>query len=291
MAAASAGGSQSLELVTQLPASFNESHIELAHALADAAARITRQYFRAPFDVETKKDASPVTIADKQAEVAMREVLAQRAPDHGVFGEEHGIKQGSGAGADFMWVLDPIDGTKSFITGKPLFGTLISLVYKGTPILGIIDQPILRERWVGVLGRQSTLNGAPIRTRACADISNAYLYATTPHMFAGATEAAFNRVRDSVKIPMYGCDCYAYGLLAAGHADIVCEADLKPYDYMALIPIIKGAGGTVTDWVGHELQWWPAAGSTQPTAFPGEVLAAGDKRAHAQAVAKLAHKP
>ncbi|KAF5832076.1 hypothetical protein DUNSADRAFT_12189 [Dunaliella salina] len=137
--------------------------------------------------------------------------------------------------------------------GKPLFGTLISLLYNGTPVLGIIDQPILKERWLGVAGMPSTLNGQPISTRPCQDISKAYLYATTPHMFEGASEAAFNRVRDAVRIPMYGCDCYAYGLLAAGHTDIVCEADLKPYDYMALVPIIKGAGGCITDWAGGAL--------------------------------------
>jgi len=123
--------------------------------------------------------------------------------------------------------------------GKPLFGTLISLLQNGEPVLGIIDQPVLRERWVGIKGAPSTFNGRPIRTRACADLSAAFMYSTTPHMFSGATEEAWKRVRDAVRIPLYGCDCYAYGLLAMGQTDLVVEADLKPYDYMALVPIIE----------------------------------------------------
>jgi len=284
LVAAGVGGESSV----QLPPDVQGPCVDLAHKLADAAAAITRQYFRAPFDVETKLDASPVTIADKQAETAMRELLTQHVPEHGVFGEEHGVKFGSGAGTPYMWVLDPIDGTKSFITGKPLFGTLISLLYNGTPVLGIIDQPILKERWLGVAGKPSTLNGQPISTRPCQDISKAYLYATTPHMFEGASEAAFNRVRDAVRIPMYGCDCYAYGLLAAGHTDIVCEADLKPYDYMALVPIIKGAGGCITDWAGGALSWQPNPGDTDlVSSWPNEVLATGDARVHEVALKLL----
>ncbi|GIL46393.1 hypothetical protein Vafri_3390 [Volvox africanus] len=124
-------------------------------------------------------------------------------------------------------------------TGKPLFGTLISLVYEGSPVLGIIDQPITKERWVGVVGQPTTLNGQTLRTRPCTEVKLAYLYATTPHMFSGDNEVAFNRLRDQVRIPMYGCDCYAYGLLAAGHCDLVVEADLKPYDYMALVPVVQ----------------------------------------------------
>lgn len=154
-------------------------------------------------------------------------------------------------------------------------------------MLGIIDQPVLRERWLGVAGQATTLNGRPIATRACPDVGSAYLYATTPHMFSGPSEAAFNRVRDAARIPLYGCDCYAYGLLAAGHCDLVVEADLKPYDYMALIPIIEGAGGRVTDWRGAPLRWdvRSAAGAES---WVGEVVAAGDARAHAHAVELLA---
>lgn len=263
-----------------------ESHIELANQLADAAGRIARQYFRTPVSIDTKSDFSPVTIADREAERVMRILIEAAAPGHAIFGEEHGLSLGKGGGSEWLWVLDPIDGTKSFITGKPLFGTLVALLHNGEPVLGIIDQPILKERWLGVQGRPSTFNGKPITTRPCTDISLAYLYATTPHMFSGATEEGFNRVRDKVRIPMYGCDCYAYGLLASGFADLVVEADLKPYDYMALVPVIQGAGGRITDWRGGALNW--KVDSSDPEGWtklpPGEVLAAGDARVHKQAL-------
>ncbi|PSC73171.1 Bifunctional phosphatase chloroplastic [Micractinium conductrix] len=269
-------------------AAVPQEYVELAHCLADEAGRVSARYFRTPVPVDVKSDASPVTQADREAEAAVRALLSVKAPDHAIFGEEQGYLAG-GAGSEWLWVVDPIDGTKSFITGKPLFGTLIALLHKGTPVLGIIDQPILRERWLGVAGAPSTLNGRPIATRQCASIGNAYLYATTPHMFSGATETAFNRVRDAVRIPMYGCDCYAYGLLAAGYADLVVEADLKPYDYMALVPIIKGAGGVITDWRGEPLRW-AVDSQGDVSACSGEVVAAGDARSHAQAVQLLQWK-
>jgi inositol-phosphate phosphatase/L-galactose 1-phosphate phosphatase/histidinol-phosphatase len=153
-------------------------------------------------------------------------------------------------------------------------------------VLGLLDQPVTRERWAGAAGAATTLNGAPVAVRPCADLADAYLYATTPHMFAGATEVSFNRVRDAVRIPLYGCDCYAYGLLAAGHVDLVVEADLKPYDYLALAPIVAGAGGCITDWAGAPLRWG-AAEAAAGRAPAGEVVAAGDARAHAAALALL----
>jgi inositol-phosphate phosphatase / L-galactose 1-phosphate phosphatase / histidinol-phosphatase len=140
-------------------------HIALAEALADEAGRVIRRYFRQPVAIDDKPDNSPVTIADRDAEAAMRRLIAARFPEHGIFGEEHGQDR---ADAEFVWLLDPIDGTKSFISGVPLFGTLIALLHRGRPVLGIIDQPISRERWIGAAGRPSILNGAPIRTRACA---------------------------------------------------------------------------------------------------------------------------
>lgn len=163
--------------------------------------------------------------------------------------------------------------------GKPVFGTLIALLHNGKPIVGILDQPIQKERWVGAEGQPTTLNGRAIHTRRCGQLSSAYMYATTPHMFEGWTEIAFNRLRDKVRIPLYGCDCYAYGLLAAGHCDIVAEADLKPYDYMALVPIVKGSGGSITDWKGNELLW-NSKDAEIGSAPPGEVLATGDKTCH-----------
>ena len=269
-------------------------YAKVAHRAADAAARITRQYFRRPqaeLGVDTKIDESPVSIAEREAETAMRDVILASCPGHAVYGEEFGLTTTTGGGEEvappeYVWVLDPIDGTKSFITGKPLFGTLIALVKDGEPILGIIDQPILGERWVGVKGDETRLNDAPIAVRACGDLDAAYLYATSPHMFAGETEVAFNRLRDRVKVPLYGCDCYAYGLLAAGHCDVVCEADMRPYDFLALIPVVEGAGGALTDWTGAPFDRWDPR-----DVRPREVLATGDARLHEQALAALGRSP
>lgn len=175
------------------------------------------QYFRTPIAVDVKRDASPVTIADCMAEAAMRRLVLDEFPSHAVFGEEGGLVRGEPRDAadegEYVWVLDPIDGTKSFITGKPLFGTLIALVHvpTGTPLLGVIDQPVLRERWLGVHGQKTTFNGSRCVTRACKSVSDAYLYSTTPLMFDDATRPPYDALAARVRIPMFGCDCYAYG--------------------------------------------------------------------------------
>ncbi|MBI4968135.1 MAG: histidinol-phosphatase [Rhodospirillales bacterium] len=251
-----------------------EGWMALAQRLADAAGTVIRRYFRQPIAVDDKADQSPVTIADREAEQAMRELIVQAYPDHGIFGEEHGVTQGR---SGLVWVLDPIDGTRAFITGKPSFGTLIGLWEGERPILGIIDQAILNERWLGVAGRPTTLNGKPVRCRPCDAVSKAALYATAPEMFAGDTAPAFERLRQAVKLPRFGADCYAYALLASGFVDLVAEASLKPYDYAALVPVIEGAGGVTSDWQGRPLT----------LKSNGTVLAAGDARAHAQALALL----
>jgi histidinol phosphatase-like enzyme (inositol monophosphatase family) len=185
--------------------------------------------------------------------------------------------------AEFVWVLDPIDGTKSFITGKPLFGTLIGLCHHGVPTIGIIDQCVLKERWLGIRGVKTELNGERVHATGCAKLSEAMLYATTPHMFAEGDEAnAFARVRDTVKRPLYGCDCYAYGLVASGFgADLVVEADLGLYDYTALVPVLLGAGGCMTDWTGAELT------IANHEASKGRVLATANKGLHAEALTLL----
>ena len=279
-AAASSGPSE------EVPAEY----VALANRLVEAASDVTRRYFRTPIEIDDKNDASPVTIADKGAEAAMRALVASSFPDHAIFGEEEGIELGASGGQEWTWVFDPIDGTKSFITGKPLWGTLVALLHDGVPVLGVLDQPVLKERWVGVKGKPSTFNGAPITTRACDALGDAYMYATTPLMFEGDNLAPYQRVADAVKVPMYGCDCYAYGLLASGFADLVVEADLKPYDYMALVPIVKGAGGEFTDWTGAELVWEGDADALKAGSYQGEVIAAGDKRVHAAAVEVLMGK-
>ncbi|CAD7701623.1 unnamed protein product [Ostreobium quekettii] len=262
--------------------------VDLGHKLADAAAVVTAQHFRSRLVVEHKGDESPVTQADRQAELAMCSLIEQALPNHGVYGEEGGMQHGSGEGSEYLWILDPIDGTKSFITGKPLFGTLIALVHKGIPILGIIDQPVLKERWVGIQGAQTTLNGKCVATRQCPSLSEAYLYATTPDMFRGDAKAAFKRLRGQVRPPLFGCDCYAYGLLASGFCDLVVEADMMPYDYMALVPVVEGAGGVMTDWQGRLLRWRGAGGLQEALeASTGEVIAAGDAKLHERALAML----
>lgn len=268
-------------------ASVPPEYIALANDIVDAAGEITTKYFRTKLEIDDKNDTSPVTIADKNAEAAMRALVKDQFPEHAIFGEEHGIELGANGEQEWTWVFDPIDGTKSFITGKPLWGTLVALLHDGKPVLGILDQPVLRERWLGVDGKPSTLNGDVISTRRCGALRDAYMYATTPLMFEGENEARYARVAEAVKVPMYGCDCYAYGLLAAGHCDAVVEADLKPYDYMALVPIVVGAGGTFTDWNGDELRWQGSVDAIAEGDFQGEVCVAGDEKTHAEALAAL----
>ncbi len=249
--------------------------VDLAEKLADAAAPNLRRYFRATTPIETKADASPVTAADREAEAAMRAILEAEAPDHGIVGEEFGVQRGD---AEYVWVLDPLDGTKSFITGKPTFGTLIGLARRGVPVLGVMDQPILKERWIGVEGRATTFNGTPIATRPCGALDRAWLSATSPGMFQGSDFAAFERLRQMVWHTVYGSECLAYGLLAMGFIDLVVEADLKPYDFCALVPVVTGAGGAMTDWRGRPLT----------LESDGRVVAAGDAGLLDAALAALA---
>ncbi|KAG5239007.1 hypothetical protein OIU76_015436 [Salix suchowensis] len=275
--------SQSNPLQLDLTEADLDGFSDVANKLADASGEVIRKYFRQKFEIIDKEDLSPVTVADKAAEEAMISIILENFPSHAIFGEENGWRCKKEF-SDFVWVLDPIDGTKSFITGKPLFGTLIALLYKGKPILGIIDQPVLRERWIGLNGRRTTLNGEEMSTRACAKLSQAYLYTTSPHLFSGDAVEAFARVRSKVKVPLYGCDCYAYALLASGYVDLVIESGLKPYDFLALIPVIEGAGGIITDWKGNHL-FWEASPDSRATSF--NVVAAGDEQIHQQALHAL----
>ena len=242
--------------------------IQLAHRLADAAGSAIRPHFRNLAAVEIKDDLSPVTEADRAAEGAMRRLIEAEFPRDGIIGEEYGVKPGS-TGRD--WVLDPIDGTRSFTAGRALFGTLIALVQDGWPVLGVIDQPIARERWVGAVGRPTLFNGALARTRPCRQLGGALLATTSPHLFDEGEGERYLRLVKTVsglsrQGPMYGGDCYNYALLASGHVDLVVEAGLKLYDFAALVPVVEGAGGTMCDWLGQPLH----AGSE------GDVIAMGD---------------
>ena len=209
--------------------------IELANRLADEAGSVIRPLFRGDWTAETKEDNSAVTEADRGAEAVMRKILEDERCDDGIIGEEYG-RTNEGAGR--QWVLDPIDGTQSFVAGRPIFGTLIALMQDGWPVLGIIDQPILGERWVGRIGEGTTFNGKPIKTRPCPAVEGMSLATTSPHCFnADESDAWLNLVVNAYPkrpYPVYGGDCYNYGLLASGHLDCVMEAGLKLHDYAAL---------------------------------------------------------
>jgi len=248
--------------------------IKIAIQLADAARPEIMSRFRTNIAVDAKSDASPVTEADRAAERAMRDIITATHPDHGILGEEFGSEN---TAAEYVWVLDPIDGTNSFVTGKPLFGTLIALCHHGVPVVGVIDAPGLDERWIGATGHPTTFNATPAMVRACSALDQAWLYATTPEMFDGADKTAFDALSRSARRTVYGGDCYAYGLLASGHVDLVCEASLGTYDYAALVGVVEAAGGRITDWQGNPLT----------LQSDGRVLAAGDPAVHAAALQHL----
>ncbi len=239
--------------------------IALAHRLADAAGAAIRPYFRGEIGLETKGDASPVTLADRAAEEAMRRILTAEVARDGIIGEEFGTER---EGASRQWVLDPIDGTTSFVAGRPIFGTLIALLEGGFPVLGVIDQPILGERWVGALGQPTTFNGKAVRTRPCREMSEALLATTSPGAFSDHAAEHFMALagKTAHRRMVWGGDCYNYGLVASGLIDIVCEDSLKLHDFAALVPVVEGAGGTMADWHGEPLH----AGSA------GHVIALGD---------------
>ena len=261
--------------MTEVTEACPEPFVALAARLADTSGAIVRRYFRSGLAVEDKPDLSPVTAADREAEAALRDLIRENFPDHGVIGEEYPAERPD---AEHVWVLDPIDGTKSFVTGRPLFGTLIGLVRRGSPILGVVDHPALGERWIGAAGRPTSFNGRPVRARHCPELGQAALFASSPHQFEGSAAAAFDRVRRRTRQVLYGSDCYHYALVASGFGDLAIEAGLGLHDFIAVVPVIEGAGGTVTDWRGRPL-----------TLESGDrIVAAGDARVHAEALEILA---
>jgi myo-inositol-1(or 4)-monophosphatase len=247
--------------------------------LATAAGDAILPFFRTSLGVEDKGSAAgfdPVTAADRAAEVTMRTLIKRTFPEHGIVGEEYGNEQ---TDAEYVWVLDPIDGTKSFISGMPIWGSLIGLTRNGTAVFGMMHQPFVRERFTGD-SRAAQYRGPAgpreLHVRPCANFSDAMLFTTSPQLMNEADRAAFGRVEDAVRLSRYGGDCYAYCMLASGHVDLVIETGLKPHDIVALIPIIEGAGGIVTNWEGGS------------AVKGGRVVAAGDKRMHAAALKLLA---
>jgi histidinol phosphatase-like enzyme (inositol monophosphatase family) len=262
------------------PAGF-ASLLEFAHRLAERAGSEILPHFRTPIAVEDKAVGGtfdPVTAADLGAERAMRQEVARRFPEHGFIGEELGAARAS---ARYRWVVDPIDGTRAFIMGSPLWGTLIGLLDGEAPLLGLMDQPYMRERFWSdaTTSHLRTADGCTrcLATRACPRLADALLSTTHPDLFApGEEAAAFARLKAAVRMTRYGGDCYAYGLLAAGFIDIVVEAGLKPHDVVALVPIIERAGGRITTWDGR------------PAIAGGRILASGDARLHETAMRLLA---
>lgn len=236
-----------------------------ALAAADAAGAVIRPLFRGTVAADLKSDQSPVTIADRNAELAMRDVLTSVSPECGILGEEFGLLRPE---ARLRWVLDPIDGTRAFITGRPTFGTLIALLDGDRPLVGIIDQPVTGERWIAAAGRTTQFSGALggiVGTRACAALGHAELSCTSPEML-GDDLPRFRALAAQVRRNYWGGDCYAYGLLALGQIDVIVESDLKPWDWAALLPVIQGAGGLVTDW----------SGSPPRVDGDGRIIAVGD---------------
>lgn len=251
-----------------------------AHVLADEAGRVIRPYFRKPIDIENKaaKGFDPVTAADKAAERAIRRRLAELHPDHGILGEEYGHSEGD---APYTWVIDPIDGTKAFITGTPLWGTLIGLHHDGRAVVGVMDQPFTGERVSAVAGGPSQWRlpdgkVRKLRTRACPKLEDAMLATTSPDLLSATELRTFQSLKARARLTRYGGDCYAYCLLAAGHFDLILECGLKPHDVAALIPIIEQAGGRITTWDGGA-----AEGG-------GRIVAAGDPRLHEAVLGHIA---
>jgi histidinol phosphatase-like enzyme (inositol monophosphatase family) len=248
-----------------------------AHTLADRTAAVILPHFRTSLGIDHKGGAvfDPVTVADRAAEQAVRSALTEAYPTHGVIGEEFGT---TGADADYRWIIDPIDGTRSFILGLPLWGTLIGLSWRGKPLLGLMDQPFTGERFWGAEGEAHFRQHGTeqlVRTRPCASLGDAMLVSTSPDFFTGEEETRFETITRAVRLRRFGGDCYNYCMLALGQVDLVVEAGLQEYDILPLIPIIEGAGGVVSTWEGGD-----ARGG-------GSILAAGDSRLHAAAVKLL----
>ena len=249
-------------------------HLALAIELADEARALVRPRFRSRIVVEEKSDGSPVTDIDKAVEARLRARIRARFPGHGIIGEESGAER---LEADWVWVLDPIDGTQSFILGKPTFATLIGLMFQGKPVLGVIEHPALGDRWVGAAGSPTVFNGEPARVRICTCVGEAALSTTGPNWFSRDELAAFDRVRGGAKVQHWGGDCHSFGLVASGFIDLVIESSHHLHDFCALVPVIEGAGGVMTDWAGRALG---VDGGPR-------VIAAGDRRVHAEALGLL----
>jgi len=249
--------------------------LRFAGDLADAARAILRQATRKPFEIIRKDDGSPVTEVDKAVEDALRILITEHYPDHGVLGEE---RAPTNPDAEYKWVIDPIDGTLPFLAGIPVFGTLIALVQGDAPILGVIEMPMTGERWLGCKGQPTICNGQPVRTRACESLSQALMSTSNPDFYSDETRPALQRVQAASRWAVYGGSCMAYAQIATGRVDIGMDVGFDIHDYLALVPVIRGAGGVISDWNGDDL-----------TIHSGDqLIAAGDPRVHQQTLDILA---
>ena len=260
-------------LAPNLTLDLEEKLLAVVEKLADTARDIAQGLFRSQdIGLQDKDDLSPVTLADKRIELAWRDIIEKEFPNHGIVGEEFDEKT---AESNVTWVLDPIDGTRQFVMGMPLFGSLIGVLVDGQPVIGCLEAPIMGERWIASPGSGSRLNGKTVKTSITDRLTTARLMSTAPAMFAGETRERFSRLSNLCKDVRFGTDCYAYGLLALGHCDLVAEADMKPMDIMPLIPVVERAGGVVSDWHG---QACTLTGN-------GTILASASPELHAQALA------
>ena len=257
--------------------SIGRDVVEFAHMLADAAGEIVRAAARMRRIAHRKADASPVTETDRAVEMRMREMIAARHPDHGVIGEEFGNDRGE---AEHVWVLDPIDGTKAFMAGLPVYGTLIGLARGGRPVLGIIDQPVTRERWTGIDGDGARYNGERVHASACHRLGDALVCTTSSEYYEGEDAHAYRRIVSGSRWMVYGGNCHAFAQVACGFVDIAVEAKVGVFDYWALVPIVENAGGIMTGWRGEPLTLQPPPG--------GRILASGNRVVHEAAMACLA---
>ena len=243
-----------------------------ANRMLDASGNLIREIGTKPFDTEIKGDGSPVTTVDQAVEDCIREIILKAHPDHGILGEE---REYTNADAELAWTIDPIDGTLPFLAGFPVFGTLLGLLHNGIPVLGAIDIPLTRERWIGWDNAPTTRNGSQVRTRPCAELSQAMMSTSNPDFYSAQDRPCLERMREATRLNVYGGSCMAYAQIATGRIDIGFDVAFDIHDYLPLVPVIEGAGGIVTDWQGNRLT------KTSGDRF----VACGDKRVHEQAIA------
>jgi len=237
----------------------------------DASRALIREYNRKPFNIEIKDDGSPVTSVDQAAEDQIRKIITKEHPDHGILGEE---RKAYAPDSEFVWSIDPIDGTLPFLAGIPVFGTLLALLHNEVPVLGFIDMPMTGERWLGADGLQTTRNGKPVHSRPCADLSMALMSTANPDFYDRTNAPALDRLKKATRFAVYGGSCMFYAQIASGRVDICMDVIFDVHDYLSLVPIIKGAGGIITNWEGETAGFHSGS----------RIIACGDPRVHEQAL-------